>query len=133
MIFKKKNSKPKKIKVDNIYFVSNKNLKIHRKDGSIMPGGHDVIVTSINKSNNTARVKTITSLEHEAKGKYKFDFKSLNKAKDGEILPIPIKEIKSKHYSGINHDSKVVSLSKIDKSKSKYRFPRRYKDLIHKK
>lgn len=131
---KTKKSKPvKKVKVDKIYFVSNKDLGIKKRNGSSMPCGHDVIVTSINKSNNTARVKTITSLEHEThKGKI-FDTPSLIKASNGEILPIPIKEIKTKHYSGISHDSKVVSLSKINKSFSKYRFPRRYKDLIHRK
>lgn len=131
---KTKKSKPvKKVKVDKIYFVSNKDLGIKKRNGSTMPGGHDVIVTSINKSNNTARVKTITSLEHDVGGNPKFDFKSLDKAKNGEILPIPIKEIKTKHYSGISHDSKVVSLSKINKSFSKYRFPKRYKSLIHRK
>lgn len=120
-------------KGDHIYYVSNKYLKIQRKDGSTMPGGHDVIVLSINKKNNTARVKTITSLEHETSKGIRYDFRALDKAKKGEILPIPIKDLNSSHYSGINHRPIIVSVDRLNKSMYSNRFPRRYKKLIHRK
>lgn len=130
---KKKNQPIKKPKVDHIYYVSNEDLKIKKKDGTIIPGGHDVIVLSVNKKRNTVRVKTITSLEHETDKGMRYDVKALNAAKRGQILPIPIKELNSPHYSGIDHRAKTVPISKLNAHYKKYRFPRRYKKLIHRK
>lgn len=122
-----------KPKIDHIYYVSNEALKIKKKDGTALPGGHDVIVMSVNKKRNTARVKTITSLEHETKLGMRYDFDALSAAKKGELLPIPINELHSQHYSGIDHRTKTVPISKLNVHYKKYRFPKRYKKLIHRK
>lgn len=122
-----------KPKVDHIYYVTNKDLKIKRKDGSAMPGGHDVIVLAINKKRNTVRVKTITSLEYKTTKGMRYDFSALNAAKNGDVLPIPIKELNSRHYSAINHRTITVPVNTLSASKNSHRFPRRYKKLIHRK
>ncbi|MGM9858935.1 MAG: hypothetical protein ACI311_06795 [Bacilli bacterium] len=121
----------KKVKVNGVYQVHNDDLKILTSHGY----KHDVIVTSINKKRKTARVKTITSLERRKNNKWFFTSGKLDDVRSGKILLIPINQFKTKHLSGINHNSKVVPLEKIHYKEinDKTKFPNRYKFLIHKK
>ena len=121
----------KKVKVNGVYQVHNDDLKILTNYGY----KHDVIVTSINSKRKTARVKTITSLERRKNNKWYFTNGKLDDVRSGKILLIPVSQFKTKHLSGVNHNSKVVPLEKIHykESNDKTKFPNRYKFLIHKK
>ncbi|MEG2610064.1 MAG: hypothetical protein RSA91_05265 [Bacilli bacterium] len=127
----------KNVLVNGVYQVSNADLHIHATHGR----KHDVVVCSIDKKNNTAIVKTITSLErseiNEKTGKrgYKFIHKKLSDVRSGEILPIAKIYLKTNHYSGIDHRQKKVALDKIHykEPKDKTVFPWRFKDLIKNK
>lgn len=110
-----------------IVWISNKDLGIDR------PGGHSCVVTSVNRKRRTARVKTITSLEHLFNGVMKWDFKSLSKARKGELLPIPKDALRSHHYSGIDHRAKTVRWTDIRQNTKSYRYPMRYDKLIMRK
>ena len=55
-------------------------------------------------------MKSITSLEKEnTKGKRVYQKHKLDAAKKGKIIPVPIDEIKSDHWSGIDHRGHYVS------------------------
>ncbi len=125
--------KIKRIKKNGIYYASNEDLKIRDSQGNIIPGGHSVIVTSVNKQKGTCRIKTITSLEEKRDGKIRFKPDKLKKVRDGDILVIPKKQLNSRHLSGVSHDSKTIKSSKLTKSKSSMKYPKRYDKLIHKK
>lgn len=120
-------------KVNEIYYVSNADLKIKNSKGAAIPGGHNVIVTSVDTKRKTCRVKTITSLEHKTTDGYRYDFQALNQAKAGKILPIPIKELNSKHYSGITQNPITIKISNLNKSRIGMKYPKKYDKLIHKK
>ncbi len=122
----------KKVKVNGIYQVYDKDLKINKVNNG---DSHDIVVCSINKKNKTARIKTITSLEYKRNNNYLFKNYKLDYVKNGSILPIPKSFLKSKFFSGIDHRIKIVSLSKIfyKNSNDKTIFPKRYKNLIHRK
>lgn len=126
----------KKVKVNGVYQVSNEDLHINTNHGF----KHDVIVCSINEKRKTARVKTITSLERniiDSQGikRKTFNNSKLNEVRSGNILPIPRKQLKSRHYSGINHNAKIVPLKKIHYKNANDRtiFPKRYANLIKRK
>lgn len=123
----------KRPKVNGIYYVSNKDLRLKNKNGySILRGGHSVIVTSIDKKRRLARVKTITSVvEHS--DFTKFNNRKLKDVADGNLLIIPIKMMNTKHLSAINHFGITIPLSKLQVSNNDFRFPNRYKNLIHRK
>ena len=110
-----------------IVWVSNKDLGIDR------PGGHSCVVTRVNRKSRTARVKTITSLEHYSGGKRYWDDHSLNQARKGELLPIPKDALRSHHYSGIDHRAKTVRWVDIRQNTKSYRYPMRYDKLIMRK
>lgn len=127
-------------KVNGVYQAHDTDLKIHLDN----PTQHDVIVTSINKKKNTARVKTITSLEttivkDDGKGnktrRRVFTNSKLRDVRIGNILPIPKRQLHSKHYSGINHNGITISLNKLyyKEPNDRTKFPNRYADLIHRK
>ena len=119
------------VKVNGVYQAYDTDLKINLN----CPGQHDVIVTSINKKNNTARVKTITSLERKVGNNYKFKNKKLDDVKKGNIIVIPRTQLKSKLLSGINHNGITISLSKLyyKQPNDDTIFPKRYKKLIKRK
>lgn len=125
----------KRVKVNGIYQVSNRDLHIDTMHGL----KHDVIVCSINKKRKTARVKTITSLEtnitRNGRRQKIFINNKLSDVRNGNILPIPKRQLKSRHYSGISHKSIIVPLSKIHykEPNDRTRFPKRYESLIHRK
>ncbi|MFA6829417.1 MAG: hypothetical protein WCR67_01740 [Bacilli bacterium] len=90
--------------------------------------------------NKTARVETITSLETTFVNRNGirnniFIASKLDDVKKGNILPISKKQLKSKHYSGVNHKAKIVKLSKIHYKEPNDRtiFPKRYERLIKRK
>lgn len=73
----------KRIKINIVKWVSNKNLGINKKGG-----GHEVVV--IGKKDGLYRVKTITSLEYtDKKGRRIYSNKKLNDVRKGKILVIP--------------------------------------------
>lgn len=123
-------------KINGVYQVADKDLKIN---GNNPNSQHNIIITSIDKKHKTARVKTITSLESTTiiNGHRQRVFKNrkLADVRNGNILPIPKRQLRSKHYSGINHSTKIVSLNKIHYKQPNDRtiFPKRYNDLIHRK
>lgn len=123
--------KVKNPKVNGVYQVSDKDLKINKNN----PKQHNVIVMSINKKRGTCNVKTITSLEDHSDGKDYFRNGQLYNVRNGNILVVPKNQLMSKKLSGINH--KIISI-KLDKlhykeTKDKTRFPNRYYKLIHRK
>ena len=113
-----------KVKFNKVYWVDNKNLHINRY------GGHNVLVTWVNPFKKICRVKTITSIERFINGTNYVPKGTLNLMKEGKILPIPINELNSKHYSGIYQNSVVISTNKLIKSNNNMIYPRRYKKLI---
>lgn len=119
-------------KVDGVYQVSDVDLKIKTNK---LDSQHNVIITSIDKKRKTARVKTITSLEERKNGAWYFKNRKLYDVRNGNIIVIPKNQLNSSRLSGINHNSKVVPLSKIHYKfpNDKTIFPKRYKSLIHKK
>lgn len=123
--------KVKNPKVNGVYQVSDKDLRINTKN----PKQHDVIVTSINKKRVTCNVKTITSLEDHRNGKYYFRNGQLSNVKDGSILVIPKNQLNSHKLSGIYHKTITIKLDKLHYKEpgDKTRFPTRYKKLISRK
>ncbi len=112
---------------DHIYAVDNSDLGIN------VPGVHDVIVIGINKRSKKCQVKTITSLEQYRQNNWRFKNYKLDAVRNGNLLVIPQKEMNTKHLSGIDHRLISVKVNKVFFSNSNYKFPRRYKNLIHKK
>ncbi len=115
--------KRKFINKNKVYKISNRYL------GLRFPGIHHVIVIWKNGKLQIARVKTITSLETEVVNKngkkvLKYDMKALNQAKNGEIRPYSIKELGTKHWSGISNKSKVVSLKHLQNTRFKIKKPK---------
>lgn len=121
------------IKKNEIYYASNEDLKIRDSQGNIIPGGHNVIVTSVNNKKGTCRVKTITSLEEKVNGQWKFKQNKLRDVREGKILVVPKNQIRTHHLSGINHSSKSLKQSKLRNNTTSSKFPKRYEKLIHKK
>ena len=91
---------------------------------------HDVIVLSVNKKYKTARVKTITSLEFEDNGKFRFDNEKLDKVRSGEIVVVPKKELNTHKLCGINNNVKTIKVEKLYTSTTGSKFPKRFKDVI---
>lgn len=119
-------------KVNGVYQASDKDLRIN---GNNPNSQHNVIITSIDKKRKTARVKTITSLETRRNGVWYFKNYKLYDVRNGNILIIPKSQLKSSRLSGINHNSKVISLKKLHykQPNDRTKYPNRYNDLIHKK
>lgn len=116
-------SKRKFINPNKVYNVDNSKL------GIPVEGSHNVIIVWFNKIKQICRVKTITSLERQERDKdgnlvfvyrngkrypqYKYDFVALNKAKRGIITPYSIKQLGTKHWSGVHNESKVISFNSL--------------------
>ncbi len=96
---------------------------------------HDVIVLSVNKRRKTCKVKTITSLEYYSPRDRRWNFilGKLSDVRDGNILPIPKGQIRTRHLSGIDHRFKTIKTNKLYFTHTRTIFPRRYKHLIYKK
>lgn len=114
------------INKNKVYKIDNRYL------GLRFPGFHPVIVVWKNGKLQIGRVKTITSLEHEkvmedGSIKLKYDYRALNYAKHGYITPYSIKELGTKHWSGISKNSKVVSLKNLNNTQFKIKKPKRAK------
>lgn len=107
---------------NKVYWVSNKKLKINKK------GGHYVIITRFNRKLNLCRVKTITSLEHKnmKTKKFEYDYKALKEAKEGTITPFSIKELNTEHWSGINNNSKLISINSLQNTQKEIKKPKIY-------
>ncbi|MEG2052921.1 MAG: hypothetical protein RRZ92_03110 [Bacilli bacterium] len=126
----------KNVIVNGVYQVSNADLHIDTEHGD----KHDVIVCSVNKKKKTASVKTITSLERRNNPntnhrEYRFINSKLEAVRNGDILPIPKNKLRSRHFSGICHNRKIVSFDKIHYKEPNDRtiFPKRYEKLIKRK
>ena len=121
-------------KKDEIYYVSDKDLKINKHSKGF---GHRVVITKVNKRTKKAIVKTITSLEkyNIRSKKNVFDNTKLDDLCNGRIIPIPKYMINSAHYSGINHTEIEVPFIALKKQKFKpfMIYPKRYRHLIKKK
>lgn len=118
--------KRKFINKNKVYRVDNKYLGIK------LPGFHHVIVVWKNGKLQIARVKTITSLEHERRNKegkifLKYDEKALKEAKYGYITPYSIKELGTKHWSAISNSSKVISFKRLKRTNFNLKKPKRAK------
>ena len=121
-------------KVNGVYFAYDNHLKIGNRSST---DGHLVIVTSINRKKNTARVKTVTSLEDydSRTRRWRYRLGRLDDVKNGKLLPIPIREFGTSKFSAVDHNTRVVKLNQLH-YKSPYnhtRFPNRYEKLIHRK
>lgn len=112
------------IKHNKVYWVSNDDLNINHN------GGHNVLVTWVNPFRKICRVKTITSIERFMNGKNIIPSGTINLMKTGKLLPIPIDELNSSHYSGVYQESKVISTSKLRHSRDNMIYPKRYKKFI---
>lgn len=123
--------KVKNPKVNGVYQVSDKDLKININN----PKQHNVIVMSINKKRGICNVKTITSLEDRKHGKFHFRNAQLYDVRNGNILVIPKNQLMSKKLSGINHNIITIKIDKLHYKKpgDKTKFPNRYKKLISRK
>ena len=123
-----------KPKVNGVYFAFDNHLKVGNCSST---DGHVVIVTSINKKNNTARVKTVTSLEdYDSRSRrWRYRLGRIDDVKNGNILPIPIREFGTRKFSGVDHNTRTVKLNQLHyKSSTNHtRFPKRYEKLIHRK
>ncbi|MCH5179930.1 MAG: hypothetical protein J1F32_01795 [Erysipelotrichales bacterium] len=119
-------------KVNGVYQVSDIDLRIN---GNNPNSQHDVIITSIDKKRNIARVKTITSLESRHRNQYSFKNRKLDDVKNGNILLIPRNQLNSRLLSGINHKGITISLNKLHykEPNDMTRFPKRYINLIKRK
>ena len=113
-----------KVKLNKVYWVSNSDLRINHN------GGHNVLVIWVNPFKKICRVKTITSIERFSNGKNFIPSATINLMKTGKILPIPINELNSRHYSGIHQDSVVISTDKLVNSYNNMIYPKRYKKFI---
>lgn len=94
--------------------------RIYRVSGRRLGIGvdHDVVVVGESTEGGTVRVKTVTSLEHVGKsGKVRYDFKALEQAKKGIVVPLPISVIGSRHWSGIHMKGIVVNDSDLRERK----------------
>ena len=109
MIFKKK----RKNRVGKI--LKNHVYHIPKGKGYGKIAGHDVVVVEHFDKTKWSKVKAISSLEKETRSGLKWDDKGLNKAKDGKMVPVPIKEIGTKHWSGIDSRTKFVRDSDLKK------------------
>lgn len=125
----------KKPKVNGVYQVSNVYLGTGKHSRA-----HNVIIASINKKNNTAKVRTITSAEYykmDESGNiiYNFANNKLDLVKNGDIIIIPKKHFKTKYLSGVYKKTIEVPLNKIHykEPKDKTIFPTIYKKVIRKK
>lgn len=122
------------VKINGVYYAYDNHLKVGNKSPK---SGHTILVTSINKKRKTARVKTITILgkydSNKQKWIYKYD--KIDDVCKGNILAIPINQLKSKNFSGIHHNSRTIKLDQIHYKNrtNKTIFPKRYSKLIHKK
>lgn len=107
---------------NKVYWVFNRDLGIN------FSGGHYVIITWFNRRKNLCRVKTITSLEHKntRNNQYYYDYNALDLAKRGIITPFSIKELNSKHWSGINNNSIVISIDSLGRVNKKMKKPKYY-------
>lgn len=118
--------KRKFINKNKVYRVDNRYLGIQE------PGFHHVIVVWKHGGKQIARVKTITSLEHERTLKngdviLKYDKEALKEAKYGKITPYSIKELGTKHWSAISNSSKVINVKRLRNTKLKIKKPKRAK------
>lgn len=123
---------------NGVYYVSNKDLGITKKDGSAMGGGHGVILVSKDKVNNICEVKTITSVLKENNNVIDLEKlkDKLNMIKEGKLVPIPKDELNSKYLSGVRQDSKVINCDKLKKTTNKnlnFKYPSKYGQIIHDK
>lgn len=121
-------------KVNGVYFAYDNHLKVGSRSST---NGHQVIVTSINKKSKTANVKTITSLEDYDRRNHRWVFRQnkLNDVKKGNILVIPMNQIKTNHLSGVHHNTRKIKLNQLHykNRKSRTKYPKRYSKLIHRK
>ena len=109
--------------------------KIYRVDGGRLGlrFGHDVVVVGEDAKFGTVKVRTITSLEHGGHdGRMHYDFKALEQAKRGRIIPIPVSDIGSCHWSGIHMEEHVVFESDLREREicSKESVPKRWVKVI---
>lgn len=67
--------------------------------------GHDVVVLYQSKRTKKFKVASITSLEYKDRktSQMKYRFSSLVLVKKGLITPVPIKELGTDHWSGLDH------------------------------
>lgn len=119
-------------KINGVYFAYDSNLKVANKSPN---NGHTIIVTSINKKRKTANVKTITTLGKydNAKQKWIYRYDKIDEVRKGNILAIPVNQLKSKNFSGVHHNSRTIKLNQIHYKNNGILFPKRYSKLIHKK
>lgn len=115
-----------KIKKNSVYYADNSDLGLPYK------GGHSVVVTDVSPDGKECEVKTITSLEHRYGGFNHYDYKALGMAKAGKIIPIPLKELNSRHYSGVYQKPVHLKSSLLKKDTIGFHYPWKYHSLIKK-
>ena len=112
-------------RIGRIYRVSGRKLGIG--------GAHDVVVVGESTKGGTVRVKTVTSLEHEGRNRQMYyDLSALGQAKRGELIPIPISAIGSRHWSAIHTKGIVVREADLTRRKacSRRKVPARWLRVI---
>ena len=109
MFGKKKKQKPVRILDSHVYHIS-RSKKYNGMEG------HDVVVLKHFKRTKWSKVKSITSLERE-KGPNKIEFIdfALKRARRGKITPVPINEIRTRHWSGIDDRAQFVKDSDLER------------------
>ena len=110
------------INKNKVYKVQNRYLGLN------FPGVHNVVIVWKNGKMQIARVKPITSLENEKKVngeiKYSYDLRALKLAKKGLITPSPIKQLGTRHWSGIFNKSRIVNYSHLEKANKNLKKPK---------
>ena len=113
------------------YKATNHDLKIRNRYGKLMAGSHHVVVMSKQSKKGFVKVKTITSLENvKNDGTCSFHDGALKAVKDGEIIPIPLKDFKTDKFNGIYKKPIWIHKSKLMKPERKYKYPKKYHSLI---
>ncbi len=92
-----------KIKENHVYHLS-------KGKGYGIIEGHDVVVMDARPKSNECLIGTITSLERYSPrlGAYTYDLGALKRAKNGTLVPIPMPEIGTSHWSGIDLRQNLV-------------------------
>lgn len=106
----RKKTRPVKVMDRHIY---------HLPRGHGYPGieGHDVVVVRHFKKTKWSKVRSITSLEKKSRKSKKMEWvdSALRRAKDGKIVPVPLSEVKTRHWSGIDNRERFVKDSDLER------------------
>ncbi len=81
--------------------------------------GHDVVVLRQSKRTKKYKVASITSLEYQNRitHQMQYRFSALDRVKKDLLTPVPVKELGTQHWSGLDHRYVYVSASSLRPAK----------------